>query len=97
MFSFVLTVQFLQHMLHLVMGATGTICWFLQLEGESSECEADADSDEGDDGATGLVAAGSSHWKMLLFSWVLYSSVFQRYTSVPWENLSCAVNNYELV
>lgn len=60
-FSFVLTVQFLQHMLHLVMGAPGTVCCILQLERDASESDADVDSDGGDDGATPFVTAGSSH------------------------------------
>lgn len=47
--SFVLTVQFLQHMLHLVIGVTGAVCCVLHM-----------DSDEEDAGATLLVESGST-------------------------------------
>lgn len=48
-YSLVLTMQFLQHMLHLVIGVTGTVC-----------CIPHVTSDEVDDGATPLVESGSS-------------------------------------
>lgn len=68
-----LLVQFLQHMLHLVMEAAGTVCCILHLERDASESDADVDSDGGDDGATPFVAAGSSH--LCTFASVLTPSV----------------------
>lgn len=65
--SSVLTAQFLQHMPHLVLRASGTVGWILQLERSSSESGADVGSGGDDVGVTPLVAAGSSCWKNVCF------------------------------
>lgn len=65
--SSVVTAQFLQHMPHLVMRASGTVGWILQLERSSSESGADVGSGGDDVGVTPLVAAGSSCWKNVCF------------------------------
>lgn len=63
----VLTMQFLQHMLHLVRGVTGTACSMLHLN-----------SDEGGGCVTATVESGSACWEMPVFeSGFFHSSVFQ--------------------